>query len=248
VQAQERLPGAVQRHRLGRAVLPLAGALEVRDDQAVALPGGDLDPRGVVDGVGRGELHGDVRRARVGLHVLEGEGGLHVVGHGRDQAVGDRRGHGQQARHEDGARDGRAGEPAAQAEGQQCTEQAAGDTADDGHERALDGDVAVPRQRLHDLGPAGLGQVAERPDQQTRDRAERERATGGGEGKGQQLDQQSRAQVERQGRRDLAEARAHDEADAAADDHEEQRGSQAPPRPHPHPGGDERDPGRCRRS
>ena len=75
VDAQGRLPVAVDRDRGGRAVHALGHALQALDVQPAALPGGRRDPAGVVGQRGRVEAHGGVDLAAVAAgHVGELDG------------------------------------------------------------------------------------------------------------------------------------------------------------------------------
>ena len=122
------LPVAVDGDRLGGAVVAVALCGEPVDDQAAALPGGDVEPGGVLGGLrgidpdlgadlalGAGPQVASVTWAR----TFSGRGGPQPVGeHARDREQGDGG---------DGSRHRRARQAAAQRAAEQRADQAAGD-------------------------------------------------------------------------------------------------------------------------
>jgi hypothetical protein len=240
VDAQHGLPGAVQGHRLGRPVFALTDALQRADQQSVALPRGDLDPGRVVDEVCRVEVDDDVRRALLGLHLIDDECGPQVVGNGGDQPVRHAGGEGHQAADEDRARHRRPHQPTAQTGGEQCAEQPPRHAAHQGHESALDEDVASPRQGLHQVRPGGLGGVSGRTDRSSSDRTEQQRPAGQGQHQREQLHHDRRAEVQGERRQHLPEERSDEQRDRAPDGEEEGDGGQRPAAADEYPGGDQR--------
>ena len=104
--------------------------------------------------------------------------------------------------------------------------------------------VAAPWQAHRELRPAPLGGEAGGPDGDSARRSECQRPPDQHEG--QQLDAQRFAQVEGQARRRLAEHRADEQADEAAQPEEEQRRAERPAAADPDARGDEGPAGRER--
>src|SRR4051794_22374542 len=102
VQAKRRLPVVVDRDRLGGAVDAGTDLLQLVDDAAAALPGGGVEPFGIVGGIGRIKLYCHVDAALGGRRsVFESHGGL------RAGAAVHRKREGEQADHRDARERGR---------------------------------------------------------------------------------------------------------------------------------------------
>src|SRR5215207_968836 len=250
VEAKGRLPGPVDRDRLGDPVTAGGGLIEVLDDALLAaLPARRLEPPGVLGRVGRVEADGAGDGAlAVPLGLRELEAGADWIARVRGDREGDdpdaqgRRHRDRRSRHPLGP-----GHPRSERPPDEAADDAPRKRREEPEHRALGEEGGRPL--VHDPGlvPGPLAGEADRPDPGPAQGAEGDRPLGGGAapepGEGDRLDDERLRQIQREGGDGLVEDGADQEREQAADRPETEDRRDRAAGAEPDPGGDEGDPG-----